>query len=80
MPWEIGDVLTLSGKISYYKMVEKNYVEKFIQWFNQKHNVNLMRMIRDELSYGARRVPAEVTPAQSEEIPFAEPDDGAAPF
>ena len=46
---DLSDVQHLVGKISYYKMVEPKYVEEFVGWFNQKHNVNLMRMLRDEL-------------------------------
>ena len=47
--WELHDVLVLCGKISYYKMVEPEYIAGFMKWFNQKHNVNLMKMLRDEL-------------------------------
>ena len=47
--WDLHDVAVLNGKISYFKMVEKEYIEKFIGWFNQKNSVNLMKMLRDEL-------------------------------
>lgn len=47
--WELHDILVLKGKISYYKMVEPEYIEKFIGWFNEKNRVNLMKMLRDAL-------------------------------
>lgn len=47
--WDLHDVLVLSGKISYFRMIEPDYVDGFIKWFNEKNNVNLMKMIRDEL-------------------------------
>jgi len=46
--WELHDVLVLVGKISYFKMVEPQYVEGFIKWFNEKNNVNLMKLLREE--------------------------------
>ena len=47
--WDIHDVLVLVGKISYYKMVEPEYITGFINWFNEKHSCNLMKMLREEL-------------------------------
>ena len=47
--WDIHDVLVLRGKISYYKMVEPDYIEQFIRWFNEKNNVNLLKMLREDL-------------------------------
>ena len=47
--WDIHDVLVLKGKISYYNMVEPDYIKGFIGWFNEKHKVNLMKMLRDDL-------------------------------
>lgn len=47
--WDPHEVCVLSGKISYYKMVEPDYVEGFLNWFNAKNNCNLIRMLRDEL-------------------------------
>ena len=46
--WDPHDIAVLSGKISYYKMVEPKYVDQFIRWFNEKHGVNLIRMLREE--------------------------------
>ena len=47
--WNPRDVQILNGQISYYKMVEPTYIRAFIQWFNQKYKVNLIRMLRDQL-------------------------------
>ena len=47
--WDLHDVSVLRGKIAYYKMVEPDYMEKFIAWFNEKNNVNIIRMLREEL-------------------------------
>lgn len=48
--WDPHDVCVLSGNLAYYKMIEPDWVDGFIRWFNEKHGVNLKRMIRDELS------------------------------
>lgn len=48
-PWDVHDILVLRGKISYYKMVEPDYIEQFIRWFNEKNNVNLLKMLREDL-------------------------------
>lgn len=47
--WDPHDIMVLRGKISYYHSVEPEYVREFLKWFNSKHNVNLMQMLRDEL-------------------------------
>ena len=47
--WELHDILVLKGKISYYKMVEAEYIINFISWFNQKNHVNLMKLLRDDI-------------------------------
>ena len=44
--WDIHDVQVMSGLISYYKMVEPQYIKEFIPWFNRKHGVNVMLMIK----------------------------------
>lgn len=48
-PWDYHDVNVLLGKISYYRMVEPDYIKGFIDHFNQKKGVNLMRMLRDDI-------------------------------
>ena len=46
--WDLHDVAVLRGTITYYKMVEPEYMSKFIAWFNEKNSVNLIKMLRDE--------------------------------
>lgn len=48
-PWSREEVQSFSGQISYYKMVEPDYIQKAIGFYNEKFGVNLMRMIRDDL-------------------------------
>lgn len=48
-PWDYHDINVLLGKISYYRMVEPEYIKGFIEHFNQKKGVNLMRMLRDDI-------------------------------
>ena len=47
--WELSDVQHMQGKISYFRMVEKNYIDKIINELNQKLEMNLMECIRADL-------------------------------
>lgn len=47
--WELHDVQTFSGLISYYLMVEKDYISHVIDHYNQKYHINLMQCIHDDL-------------------------------
>lgn len=47
--WALEDVQTLNGKISYYKMVEKNVVDYIIDTYNEKFKVDIEEMIRADL-------------------------------
>ena len=47
--WDIMDVYELNGKKSYYKMIEPEYISYIIDHMNKKFDVNLTRMIRDDL-------------------------------
>lgn len=48
--WELRDVQTFSGLISYYKMVERDYISHVISHYNQKYKVDMMELIRKDLS------------------------------
>ena len=50
--WDPHDLQVLNGQMSYYKMVEKRYINEFVKWFNEKYHVNLVRMIRDQIKMG----------------------------
>jgi hypothetical protein len=47
--WEIHDVQVLSGLISYYKMIEADYINYVLEHYNQKYSVNVMALIRENL-------------------------------
>lgn len=47
--WELEDVQKFNGKISYYRMVEAEKIDYIIDHYNQKFDVNLMAMIKDDL-------------------------------
>ena len=48
--WDISDVVSLRGLISYYKMVEKDYFNTIITRMNDKWNVNVEDMFKAYLS------------------------------
>ena len=48
-PWDRHDLEVFNGLISYYKMVEKDYILYTIDHYNQKYGVNMMAMIREDL-------------------------------
>lgn len=47
--WEYGDIQVLSGQKSYYLMVEETPIKEMISAINKKYNVNVEKMIRDDL-------------------------------
>jgi len=49
-PWELSEVQTLNGYIAYYKMIEKDYVEALINKVNIKRNVDVMALIKSDLT------------------------------
>lgn len=50
IPWSLEDVQHLRGVISYYKMVEPDYVNALISKHNQKHNTDVLTQIKSDLS------------------------------
>ena len=48
--WPTEDVRILDGHKNYYKMVEKEAVEQIIQRYNKKYNVDVDKMISQQLS------------------------------
>lgn len=49
-PWDISDVQYLSGLLSYYRMVEKDYFNKIINTANTKWNVDVDKMLKSYLN------------------------------
>lgn len=47
--WDVHDVQALSGLKSYYKMVERDYINHIINQMNKKYGVNLTQMIKEDL-------------------------------
>ena len=48
--WPLNDVQVLSGLISYYRMVEEDYINHLLQQCSNKHNLNIERCIKADLS------------------------------
>lgn len=47
--WELNDVQTLEGYRNYYSMVEKDTINRIIEHTDRKFNVNVRRMIAEDL-------------------------------
>lgn len=47
--WELHDVQVLSGLISYYRMIEREYIDYIIEHYNQKYNTNVEDLIKIDL-------------------------------
>lgn len=47
--WDLSDIRHLSGLISYYKMIEKDYINHIIRHQNEKYHVNMEDMMRRDL-------------------------------
>jgi len=49
--WEPDDVRTLIGIISYYRMIEPEYIDKIINMNNAKFNIDLLSALKAELNF-----------------------------
>ncbi|MCL2392970.1 MAG: reverse transcriptase family protein [Oscillospiraceae bacterium] len=54
--WELHDIQVLSGLISYYKMVEQDYINYLLNQYSEKHGTDIRKCIKADLS-----VPAAAT-------------------
>ena len=50
VPWDLHDVQVFSGLISYYRMIEKDYINYVIEQNNKKFDVNLEALIKEDLA------------------------------
>ena len=50
-PWDVSDVQYMQGLMSYYKMVEPEYMQGFITYINSRFQVNLLALIREDLNH-----------------------------
>jgi len=48
--WSLNDIQVLSGLISYYSMVEKEYIDYVIQKCGEKHSADVRNCIKTDLS------------------------------
>lgn len=47
--WDIDEIQQFNGRISYYRMVEKDQIDYLISRFNSRYHVDLMAMIKEDL-------------------------------
>lgn len=47
--WGFHDLQVFSGLIAYYKMVERDEIQRIIEHYNQKYHANLMEMLHKDL-------------------------------
>ena len=48
--WDKHDIQVLSGLISYYRMVEREYIDYIISQYSEKHRLNIEICIRQDIS------------------------------
>jgi hypothetical protein len=48
--WQLHDIQVLSGLISYYKMVEKDYIDYLLRQYSDKHGEDIEKCIKADLS------------------------------
>lgn len=48
-PWPIEEVRTLDGLHNYYRMVEKDVIDKIVAHVGEKYNVDIVKLIREDL-------------------------------
>jgi hypothetical protein len=48
--WELHDIQVLSGLISYYRMVERDYIDYLIKQCGERHGVDIEKAIKADLS------------------------------
>lgn len=62
--WELDDVYTLNGKMSYYKMVEPEYITNLIATCNKKFDTDIMALIKSDLNVtGGNKEHASIIPS-----------------
>jgi len=48
--WDRNDIQVLSGLVSYYRMVEQEYIDYLIRQYSEKHNADIESCIKADLS------------------------------
>lgn len=49
-PYDVDDIRTILGLHSYYRMVEPTTIDHIVEAFNEKHNVDIIGMMRAEIA------------------------------
>ena len=60
--WELHDIQVLGGLISYYRMVEKDYINYLLLQYGKKHGVDIEKCMKADLS------PAAADSTSAEEV------------
>ena len=47
--WNIQDVQVIDGYCNYYRMIEGDTIDRIINHINEKFNVNVVQMIKNDL-------------------------------
>ena len=47
--WSREDIQVMEGYRSYYKMVEKETIDRIVDYINKKFDVNVIKMIKEDL-------------------------------
>lgn len=47
--WDVSDIQTMNGLMSYYIMIERDYITHVINEYNEKYGVDLKRLIKEDL-------------------------------
>jgi hypothetical protein len=48
--WSHNDIQVLGGLISYYRMVEKDYIDYLLRQYSNKHGADIQKCIKIDLS------------------------------
>jgi len=48
--WPLADIQVLSGLISYYRMVEREYIDHLLRQYSGKHGADIRRCMKEDLS------------------------------
>lgn len=49
-PWELHDVQVLSGLMNYYRMVERDFVDRAVKFNNEKFQTDVLASLHEDLS------------------------------
>lgn len=48
--WELGDVQAMEGYRNYYRMIEGNTIDDIVSHIGEKYNVNVVKMIKEQIA------------------------------